>query len=72
MCDFPDTDLLYRDAGGEQRKLIDQAKRLYDRLDDLTSTRDTPDTTYYRLSYLRNMAASRYQRRYQRYYKQEA
>lgn len=50
MCDFPDTDLLYRDAGGEQRKLIDQAKRLYDRLDDLTSTRDTPDTTYYRLS----------------------
>lgn len=68
MSDFDDTDLLYRGPGGEQRRLIDQARRLYDRLNDTASLCSKPCTRYYRLRSLRDMAAWRYRRRYDKYY----
>lgn len=71
MSDFGDTDLLYRGPGGEQRKLIDQARRLEQYLLALVyQTTDYP--TLERLFYLAHKANERYYRRHNRYYQQEA
>lgn len=91
MSDFEDTNLLYRGPGGEQRKLIDQAKRLTDQLtarltqlepklprDKYGKVRITTveEILLYlqivHLNWLIPITYQRYERRFNRYYKQEA
>lgn len=70
MCDFGDTDLLYRGPGGEQRKLIDEAKRLKDYF-HTAIYQPCSRIEYMRYWRLHLIAVRRYVRRYNRYYKQE-
>lgn len=65
-----DTHLLYQDKGGKQRKLIAEAKRLVDCLEYLA--RITKGYSGFIINCIYSRALDRYQRRYNRYYKQEA